>query len=188
MAFLVVGCAGKSTYILPDYLGEKFPAIRSQVESCIIPARPVTYEFSETHELIAMIDGDTILLSEGLFLGDEKILKFSLAHEIGHQRLGHLRSRQTVKHITTGALLVLNAIVPGAGALGLAAHPLTQAHYSKPQEMEADLEAYRACLCMGMTKDEIIGAIRNVLQNSQGGGLFDQHPSGGDRIANIQAH
>jgi hypothetical protein len=47
-------------------------------------------------------------------------------------------------------MLVANAFIPGVGLLNHVINPaVTNNAVSKPQELEADLAAYKACLCMG---------------------------------------
>ncbi|HOG18179.1 MAG TPA: M48 family metalloprotease [Syntrophales bacterium] len=191
MVFLLIalaGCAPKrSAYVIPQPIKDRGLAINAEVVKCIAPTSRTALGIAPSQTPNAMYDGEgMIILTEGLFRYDDNTLKFVLAHEVAHQRLGHATGKKNVRAATTGVLLVLNAFIPGAGVLGPLVHPTTQGAYSKPKELEADLEAYRACLCMGMTKDDVLKVMDGFLRDSEGGGLWDQHPTGIDRVKQIQ--
>jgi len=158
--------------------------------NCIQTETPIRISVSDIPVKNAFYDpsNDRIVIAAGMFDLDDNILKFVLAHEIAHGKLGHANSRAAVSYATTGAMFVLNAFVPGTGYLNHLVNPAVTNNYSKTQETEADLAAYNACLCMGMTKEDIISALRTLQTNvqSQGGGFWEKHPSWDDRIADIQ--
>lgn len=177
----------KEARVIPQPIKDRGLAINAEVVKCIAPTSRTALGIAPSQTPNAMYDGEgMIILTEGLFRYDDNTLKFVLAHEVAHQRLGHATGKKNVRAATTGVLLVLNAFIPGAGVLGPLVHPTTQGAYSKPKELEADLEAYRACLCMGMTKDDVLKVMDGFLRDSEGGGLWDQHPTGIDRVKQIQ--
>ena len=182
------GCAAsrQSQYVVPKDIDQRLTMISSSVHACIIPTVHQYYVYESADPNGAAFE-DRIMFSSGLFDLDDNTIKFTIAHEIAHQRLGHVRGLQTTKAVTTGILAVLNIIIPGAGALGLIAHPVGQATYSKPAELEADAEAYKACLCMGMTKEDVIRAMESLLHGEGGGGILDRHPAAAERIEAIRS-
>jgi Zn-dependent protease with chaperone function len=191
IVFLLIALAGcapkKSAYVIPQPIKDRGLAINSEVVKCIAPTSRTALGIAPSQTPNAMYDGEgMIVLTEGLFKYNDDTLKFVLAHEVAHQRLGHATGKKNVRAATTGVLLVLNAFIPGAGILGPVVHPATQGAYSKPKELEADLAAYQACLCMGMTKADVVKVMENLLSDSSGGGLWDQHPAGEERVKQIR--
>lgn len=152
----------QKTYIIPLDIKVRLQDINNQATKCIQTETPIRISVSDTPVKNAFYDpsNDGIVIATGMFDLDDHILNFVLAHEIAHGKVGHANSRAAVSYATTGAMLVLNAFVPGAGYLNHLVNPAVTNNYSKTQETEADLAAYNACLCMGMTREDIIFPLR----------------------------
>jgi len=186
---LLAGCATtqQNAYVVPDDIKERGIAINEQVVKCIAPSSRTGLAISRDQSPNAMFKDGWITITEGMFQFDDNALKFVLAHEIAHQKLGHVQKAQALSLSVTGAMIVIGSIVPGAGILNHAVNPAVVNNYSKFQEDDADLEAYNACLCMGMSKDDVVTVMQSIrAAASEGGGFWDRHPSWDNRIANIQ--
>jgi Zn-dependent protease with chaperone function len=111
-----------------------------------------------------------------------------MAHEISHQVLGHYSKRKTAAYVTTGVMLVVNSMIPGAGYLNHIVNPLTVNYFSREQESEADRKAVDALIQTGQDPEAYVRALERLRQWAiankveQGGGLLDSHPALGIRI------
>lgn len=180
------GCAGQKDYIAPEDLQLRAVNLYQQVHKCIRPTQNTPLYLSPEKEPNAFLSEDGIVVTEGMFAFDDNTIRFVLAHEIAHEKLSHAQARQGVSWGVTGAMMIVNVVVPGAGLLNHVVNPAITNNYSKKQETEADVAAYRACLCMGMTKEEVIQSLRSIeAATEDGGGFWDKHPSWNDRIKSI---
>lgn len=185
--FLISGCAHKQPYIIPPDLIPRIEQIKIEVLECIQPRNEIIFYIVNSKEPNAWLYEKGIYFTEGLFEFDDDTLKFIMAHEIAHDKLGHVEDRKAVSYVTTGAMLVLNAIIPGAGLLNWAVNPVVVNNFSKKQEFEADSEASRACLCLGISIKEQVEILRGLQKKTlEGGGFWDQHPSWDERVRNIE--
>jgi len=187
---VLVGCAtAKSNYKAPDGLKTHFRTIADQVTPCISTTADITLMIHQSNEpAAALVDNEKIIFSEGMFRYDDDSLKFVMAHEIAHSKLGHSAKRKAASYATTGAFMVAGFFIPGVGLLNHAVNPAIVNNYSKSQELDADTEAAKACVqCMNISKDSIIKTLMKLsVDTKDGGDFWAQHPSWDDRIANIR--
>jgi len=188
---LMCGCATTPTqpqYVIPESIQNRIAIAENRVLSCIKPTKYIPCFITPSKQPAAayFIDENRIVLSEGLFQFSDDALCLVLAHEIAHEKLGHAEKQRGASAAVTGVMLFVNALIPGAGLLNHVINPAVVNNYSKTQEAEADLEAYRACLCMGISKERVIAALADMkAKTADAGGFWDRHPSWNDRIAAI---
>lgn len=184
-----IGCAHTqtATYTPPQHLAVRMIRIGNEVSVCIQPKTSVEYYISAHQEPNAWITEDKLYFTEEIFAFDDDVLKFVMCHEIAHNKLGHLAKRKTVSYITTGVMIVADIIIPGVGLLNYLANPAVVNNFSKKQEFEADTEASKACLCLGILISEQIEMLKKLKSaTDDSGGFWDQHPSWDERIENIK--
>lgn len=189
LILLAAGCAHtpESNYAAPEHLKNRGYYLSQEVQKHIAPKNELVFYISPEKEPNAFLNKNAVVLTEGLFAFDDNTIKFVIAHEVAHDILGHIREIKTVSYGVTGIMMVVNAIVPGAGLLNHVINPAVTRNYSKTQETEADMVAYRACLRMGMTKSDVIKSLRSIQAVADtGGGFWDAHPSWDDRIKSIE--
>ena len=154
-AMMFAGCATtsaprKSAYVVPLEIKVR-PILQynQTLHDCLeIPydsAKPNVF-VANNKTVNAWVDSDNrLFLTAGLFDHNDDVLAFVMAHELAHVKLGHYGKRVAVSHITTGAMLILNAFLPGAGYLNHVINPAVTNNFSKSQEHDADkLAAYQA--------------------------------------------
>ena len=186
---LFTGCATtpKSSYVVPESLQSKSVSLVKSVILCIKPTSKTGFAIANSKEPNAYYTNGYVYFTEGMFQFDDDTLKFVMAHEIAHQKLGHVQKAQGVSLATTGAMMIVNVFVPGAGLLNHAINPAVVNNYSKSQEYEADREASKACECMGISQERQIEIMRSMKAKLQdAGGFWDRHPSWDERIENIR--
>jgi len=193
LLFALSGCAAmqapEALDGLPPAYQSRLDGVVKEVTKCIDATQKtpiVMYSSSDANG--GYING-RIYLSTALFAYSNDVMSYILAHEIAHQRFNHQSSRSAVTYGITGVMMVADAFVPGVGLLNHVINPaITRNAISKPQELEADLAAYKACLCMGMTKDDVISAMEKIRgsDNEEGGGFWAAHPPWSERIQAIQ--
>jgi Zn-dependent protease with chaperone function len=142
----------------------------------------------ETQSINAFMDTDgNIILTEGILYQPDSVLLVVIAHEFSHYKLNHPTKLKAVSYATTGAMMVVNWFVPGAGILNHAVNPAIVNNYSKSQELDADRmasEAVERCFHIPVSKQiEIMQQMKSI--SSSGGGFWDRHPSWDERIKNI---
>lgn len=191
LAVAVMGCAGanKSTYNPPEKHSIRAWSIILPVSQCYPPVQQYRVFIANTKELAAWCDTpNKIILSEGLLERyNDDTLKLIIAHEMAHLKLGHYGEIKTVRNVTTGVMMVLNTIIPGAGWFNYAVNPAVTNNFSKSKESEADLKATEICLnCLKMTREQILKSALTALSGE--GGFWSTHPSAADRIINIEAY
>lgn len=185
---LLLGCTHRAAYNPPDYLKIEMNRIAAEVLRCIQPKNRLAFYISDSQQIGAWTKENKIIFTEGMFRTfDDDTLKFVMAHEIAHDKLGHINEIRTISLVTTGTMMVVNAIVPGAGYLDYLINPAVTNNYSKTQELEADKEASKACLCLGISLEQQIEIMENLKSAIEdGGGFWARHPSWDDRIVNIK--
>lgn len=187
IAILLAGCAGQKDYVAPDDLKQRAVNLYRHVYQCIQPTEEIALSISPEKEPNAFLSKEGIVVTEGLFAFDDNTIRFVLAHEIAHEKLNHAQIRRGVSWGVTGAMMIVNVVVPGAGLLNHVVNPAVTNNYSKKQETEADITAYKACLCMGMNKEGVIKSLRSIQESTEdAGGFWDKHPSWNDRIKAIE--
>lgn len=180
------GCAHTQSYTPPEHLGNRMVMIGNSVLTCI--DAPVSFYIANTKGKNAWIIDEKVCFTEGLFEFDDDTLKFVMAHEISHFKLGHLKSKKIVSYVTTGAMILVDCFVPGVGLLNYFINPAVVNNFSKPQELEADKLASKTCLCLGISIEAQVEILEKLKANfEEGGGFWAQHPSWDDRISNIKA-
>jgi ankyrin repeat protein len=169
----------------------RIKSIVERVTECMMP---------ETKEYAIAISNDTqpnasvnlsgqIIFTEGaLSLWDDDTLTFIAAHEIAHDKLGHVGKKIAVSAATTGVMIIANFFIPGVGLLNHALNPALVNNYSKTQELEADKLASESCeKCFGMTNVKQIEIMMQMRKTSrEGGGFWATHPAWSERIKNIK--
>jgi len=184
-----IGCAHTqtATHIPPKHLAVRMIKIVGEVSACIQPKTNLEYYISNQSEPNAWVTDDKLYFTEGIFVFDDNVLKFVMSHEIAHNKLGHLAKARTVSYITTGVMMVADIIIPGAGLLNYLANPAIVNNFSKIQEFEADTEASKACLCLGISISDQIEILKELrLATADSGKFWDKHPSWDERTENIK--
>ena len=186
---LLAGCATtpRKQAAIPPEINARINVILPVVNKCISPTATTETVIYQDQAPNAMYSDGKVYLSEGLFKFDDHVLRFVIAHEIAHQRLGHINKIRAMSWGVTGAMMVVGYLVPGAGLLNYAVNPAVTNNFTKAQEHEADLAAYNACRCMGMSKEEIIRTLRTMqASTADAGGFWDKHPSWDERMKHIE--
>jgi Zn-dependent protease with chaperone function len=190
LLFVFVGCASapKTKETIPPETAKRIGPIVMPVMDCM-DCR-VKVKIADSKEPNAFMDSEgSIIFTLGIFPPfDDETLKFVTAHEIAHHKLGHISKAWGVSIATTGAMMILNVFVPGAGLLNHAVNPAVVNNYTKTQELEADRMASDVSeKCLKISKErqiEILIAMKNKLRDA--GGFWDRHPSWDERIQNIK--
>ncbi len=199
LVFFVVGCAGtpNKSYTkqqlvqMPEWqmLDKRLNVYRKLVCKC----KPDAWKLG----IIRSGKVNAFNAGQGRFFVTEGLLRIpfeeqdaALAHEVGHEVMGHVGKRQAASVVMTGVFIVLGAFIPGAELLDHVVNPLVVAAYSKEQELEADSIA--VYLLQSTYNDKSAGKrLQALLQRLQsqkgasGGGLFATHPHPKERIAEI---
>ncbi|HPV50270.1 MAG TPA: M48 family metalloprotease, partial [Smithellaceae bacterium] len=134
------------------------------------------------------ISGNITFTKEALEKFDNDTLTFVAAHEIAHDKLGHVAKKIAVSSTITGALVVANVFLPGAGYLNHIINPTITNNYSKTQEYDADQMASDHCAqCFDMSIEKQITVMQKIekISKSSGGGFWATHPSWENRIKNV---
>lgn len=190
LLILISGCATapRQQGTIPPEIHARVSVMLPVINKCISPTEQTETVVYQDQAPNAMYSDGKVYLSEGLFKFDDHVLRFVIAHEIAHQRLGHIKKVRAMSWGVTGAMMVVGYLVPGAGLLNYAVNPAITNNFTKTQEHDADLAAYHACRCMGMSKEEIIRVIRTLqASTADAGGFWDKHPSWDERIKHIES-
>jgi hypothetical protein len=171
-------------------LGKIIPIIR-KVSKCMTPDVDYAVYLNQDKNSNAFVNvsGNIVFTNGAIENWDDDILTFVAAHEIAHDKLGHVAKKMTVSYTTTGVMLVANALVPGLGLLNHIINPAVTNNFSKTQEYDADKLASEYCLkCFGMTIEKQSDIMNRMKDTSKGdgGGFWATHPAWGDRIKNIE--
>ncbi len=192
---LLSSCAQRQTtpYVIPQYIKDRpVVSIYQKTYRCLKLAEagePSRLRIAGSKKPNAWIDNkNNVILTEGLFMYDDNTITFIIAHELSHAKLKHIRNRQAVSYATTGIMMVVGSIIPGAGLLNHAVNPAVTNNFSKSQELDADRLAVETCVsCFGFTVEQQIQILESIKKNSaDAGGFWDRHPSWNDRIENIK--
>lgn len=192
--FILFGCAPKQgAYVIPDRINKRAHVwIYNEASRCLGLDRDASQgglRINGDKGANAMADGDgNVILTEGLFDYPDETLGFVISHELAHVKLRHLNKRKGASLAITGVMVAVGFIVPGAGSLNHLVNPAVVNNYSKVQEDEADMLAYKTCLCIKMTKKHVLHGMTAVRPEAtgSGGGFFDTHRSWTDRIETIR--
>ncbi|MFB3926466.1 MAG: M48 family metalloprotease [Syntrophales bacterium] len=187
---VLVGCAGRQP-IQMSTTTEDFSArmaiISIEVNKCLNTEKHVPYYVIAGNSTNAFTNGEAVFLYEGILSLDDDSIKFTMAHEIAHIKLNHISNVKAASMATTGAMMVVGFIVPGAGLLNHAVNPVVTRSYSRSAELDADRMAVDAMeTCMKIPREKIISIFKDEQSRSMTtGGLWSTHPSWDDRIQNI---
>jgi len=117
-----------------------------------------------------------------------------MGHEVAHALREHARE-QLAKRTGTGLALSIGAQLLGLGQMGdLAARGATQLlslQFSRTDESEADLVGLELAARAGFNPQASVTLwqkMGQVSQNNGGTSFLSTHPSGPDRIRNLQAN
>ncbi len=189
LAFLA-GCATaqQPARAVPQAYKDRIIPIVRKAQACVNPGITIGIKIAQSGEPNAWADDKSIGFTEGILAYDDETLLFIAAHELAHIKLGHLRKAQGVSYATTGVMLIVNALIPGAGYLNHVVNPAIVNNYSKTQEYEADkLASQVSASCMGISMTRQVVILQSLKARTRdGGGFWDRHPSWEERIANIQ--
>jgi len=190
---LLSGCAAIGTqkrYTVPPEIADRANAISYKVVHHMYPQCQLGLVINASKSPGAWVDGENLIMTEGMFRFDDDTLTFVIAHEIAHDKLKHLPKINALSWGVTGIMTVVDLAIPGTGYLNYAVNPAITRQYSKKNEYEADLAASRACLELGISLDRQIQLLKNLDRKIGigGGGFWDEHPAWIDRIANIREH
>ncbi len=169
----------------------KLTLVIKKVRDCINPHTDYEIFISQQGGANAWVNmsGKITVTKLAVETWDEDTLTFVVAHEVAHDKLGHVTKRMGVSYTTTGVMVVVGSIIPGAGLLNHLINPAITNNYSKMQEYEADSLASEYCdKCFGMTNEKQLAVMHSLKEKSKthGGGFFATHPAWNDRIENIK--
>jgi predicted Zn-dependent protease len=107
-----------------------------------------------------------------------------LAHEIAHDDLNHVAKARVVGTGLNIGMILLDQIVPGAGAIAAIPGKLVMNKYTQSEEYAADRHGMDILQKAGLPPT-IMADTLTWLQRTEGsssGGFFSTHPATGDRI------
>lgn len=167
-----------------------FPLVY-KVKTCMAPDTDYAVYISPQKELNAWVNvsGNITFTKGALENFDDYTLTLIAAHEIAHDKLGHVADKMAVSYTTTGVMIVAGALVPGLGLLNYVVNPAVTNNYSKIQEYEADKLASEFCAkCFGMSIEKQTAIMLSIKAKAEadGGGFWASHPAWKDRIENIK--
>lgn len=192
IVLLLVGCAGappqQDTYAVSDEIINRVNPLFFKISDCMRPPLWVLRIY-DSDEIFAWTDEyedrSRVNFTRGMLRYDNDTITFIFAHELSHIKLNHLKQQKDTSNAVTGAMLVVNFIVPGAGLLNHAINPVVVNQYSKSMELEADKLASDTCArCLGIPPERQIAIMKSTL-TVEAGGFWSTHPSADDRIRNI---
>lgn len=163
----------------------------NKVGQCLNPDIDYAVFISNKDQINAWVNvaGNITFTKKALDAWDEDTLTLVAAHEIAHDKLGHVAKKMGVSYTTSAIMSIAGYIVPGLGLLNLVVNPAVTNNYGKTQEYDADKLAAESCArCFGMTNERQLQILRAMRDGSKsdGGGFFSSHPAWNDRIENIR--
>ena len=196
LSFLKLIKKAENTQILAGRMNTKNPkmariySIVYKAGKCINPDVDYDVFISDKNEPNAWVNisGNITFTKEALEKYDDDTLTFVAAHEIAHDKLGHVAKKIAVSSTITGAMIVANVFLPGAGLLNHIINPTITNNYSKTQEYDADQLASDHCAqCFDMSIERQIDIMQRIekISKSSGGGFWATHPSWENRIKNV---
>jgi Zn-dependent protease with chaperone function len=157
---------------------------------------PSRYSFGFVSSFVAAAYSDedgTFYVTDGLLRLPPSVLDAVIAHEVAHEVLGHVGSRRALALTLSASFGAAGVIAPGAGLADLLVNPLAVRAFSRRQELAADRKAVEILWDMGYRapRRTLADALRTVDRTGpkpkEGlGGLFDTHPSLGERLAALE--
>jgi putative metalloprotease len=134
--------------------------------------------------------GGQFLVTTGLLQkANDDQLRAVLAHELAHEDLHHVAKAQALGTGLSIGSVILDQIIPGAGALTPIAGELAMRGYSRKEEYAADAHGVDILERTGRTKQEMIDTLNWLIQQTGGskGGFLATHPGTSDRIQALQS-
>jgi predicted Zn-dependent protease len=107
-----------------------------------------------------------------------------LAHEVAHDDLSHVTKARVVGTGLNIGMILLDQIIPGAGAIAAIPGRLVMNKYTQSEEYAADRHGMEILQRAGLPPS-IMADTLTWLQRTEGsssGGFFSTHPATGDRI------
>jgi len=162
-----------------------------KVVQCLNPDTDYAVYISSKDQINAWVNisGSITFTQKALEAWDVDTLTLVAAHEIAHDKLGHVAKKMGVSYTTSTLMAIAGYIVPGLGYLDLIVNPAVTNNFSKLQEYDADRLAAESCSkCFGMSNERQLEIMRSMRDQSKGdgGGFFSTHPAWNDRIENIK--
>lgn len=196
LSFLKLIKKAENAQILAGRMNTKNPkmariySIVYKVGKCINPDVEYDVFISDKNESNAWVNisGNITFTKEALEKFDNDTLTFVAAHEIAHDKLGHVAKKIAVSSTITGAMVVANIFLPGAGLLNHIINPTITNNYNKTQEYDADQMASDYCAqCFDMSIERQIAIMQRIeiISKSSGGGFWASHPSWENRIKSV---
>jgi Zn-dependent protease with chaperone function len=139
----------------------------------------------DTHINAASAGGGEFYVTRGLLeRANDQQLAGVLAHEIAHDDLHHVAKAQTLGAGVNIGMVILDQVVPGAGALAPIATQLVVNKYTQSEEYAADRHGAEILQKAGLPPTIMADTLTWLMQTegSSGGGFFATHPATGDRI------
>jgi len=169
----------------------KLLRVVQKVSRCVNPGVEYAVYISSKDQINAWVNiaGNITFTQKALEAWNEDTLTLVAAHEIAHDKLGHVAKKMGVSYTTTAIMTIAGYIIPGLGYLNLLVNPAITNNFSKLQEYDADKLAAESCSkCFGMTNERQLQIMRSMKDESKGdgGGFFSTHPAWNDRIENIR--
>ena len=98
-------------------------AIRADISRCMSVKEALPFVVYNKSVLYAAFDGQSVLLTEGMIQQGDDLLRFVIAHEIGHYQLGHMAKSHLTSGVVSTIMTGLGFIIPGAGLLNYVVNP-----------------------------------------------------------------
>jgi predicted Zn-dependent protease len=108
-----------------------------------------------------------------------------LAHEVAHDDLNHVTKARVVGTGLNIGMILLDQIVPGAGAIAAIPGRLVMNKYTQSEEYAADRHGMEILQKAGLPPTimaDTLTWLQRTEGGSGGGGFFSTHPATGDRI------
>jgi Zn-dependent protease with chaperone function len=143
----------------------------------------------DSHINAASAGGGEFYVTRGLLeKANDAELSGVLAHELAHDDLGHVAKAQRLGAGLSVGMVILDQIIPGAGALAPIAGQLIINRYTQREEYQADAHGAELLQRAGSSKQVMIDTLTwlEKTEGASGGGFFATHPGTADRIQALQ--
>jgi Zn-dependent protease with chaperone function len=157
---------------------------------------PTRYSFSfiKSQHAAAYTDEDaTFYITDGLARLPNPILEAAVAHEVAHEVLDHIGTRQRLALSLNAGFGMAGIFAPGVGLLDFVVNPLLVRAFSRQQELAADQRAIEILRAMGNPTPrrslyESLRVVDAVLVRTrdEGGSVLDTHPTLKDRLKALE--
>jgi Zn-dependent protease with chaperone function len=157
---------------------------------------PTRYGFSfiKSQHAAAYTDEDaTFYITDGLARLPNAVLEAAVAHEVAHEVLDHIGTRQRLALSLNAGFGMAGIFAPGVGLLDFVVNPLLVRAFSRQQELAADQRAIEILRAMGNPTPrrslyESLRVVDAVLVRTrdEGGSVLDTHPTLKDRLKALE--